>query len=188
VRAGLYVPANLLSSVVGVGPAHKPRLVIAVMIDEPTGTHYGGLVAAPAFKAIAEAALRYLGVAPSEPVVASAQPSTKAASKPVEPIEVEVDGPGIDEPTAVAEGEGESVAELDPADEDDDADRDTERAATVAVPDFSGMSIGEAVRAAHKAGIELFPSGSGVAVGQTPHPGSAAAGTVCRVSFRRGGG
>jgi cell division protein FtsI (penicillin-binding protein 3) len=190
VTGGRYDPSKYLSSFVGIVPADKPRLVIAVMIDEPTGTHYGGLVAAPAFKAIAEAALRYLGVAPSEPLVASSKTAPKAASKPVESTEVESDGPGIDEPAAVVESEqGDSAAEVAEAEEDtDDPDEASERAVTVAVPDFSGMSIGEAVRAAHKAGVDLFPSGSGLAVGQTPRPGPAAAGTVCRVSFRHGGG
>jgi len=190
VTGGRYDPSKYLSSFVGIVPADKPRLVIAVMIDEPTGTHYGGLVAAPAFKAIAEAALRYLGVAPSEPLAASSKPAPKAASKPVEPTEVETDGPGIDEPVAVVEGDqGDSSAEVAEAEEEsDDANETVERAVTVAVPDFSGMSIGEAVRAAHKAGVELFPSGSGLAAGQTPRPGPAAAGTVCRVAFRHGGG
>jgi len=50
------------------------------------------------------------------------------------------------------------------------------------------MSMGEAIRAARKAGVELVPSGSGVAASQSPKPGSVAAGTLCRVSFQRGGG
>ena len=46
-----------------------PRLVIAVMIDEPAGgAYYGGQVAAPAFAQIASAALRTLQVAPDGPL------------------------------------------------------------------------------------------------------------------------
>jgi len=41
--------------------------VILVVVDEPKGAQYGGTIAAPAFKEIAEATLRYLGVAPSMP-------------------------------------------------------------------------------------------------------------------------
>jgi cell division protein FtsI (penicillin-binding protein 3) len=195
VTGGRYDPSKYLASFVGIVPADRPRLVIAVMIDEPQGTHYGGLVAAPAFKAIAEAALRYLGVAPSEAVVASAKPSPRATAKPVEPAIIEADGPGIEEPVAVVDGEpSESSEQLASTDDETEGDDGADKAGnaaqivTVAIPDFTGMSMGEAVRAARKAGVELFPAGSGLAVSQSPRPGPAAAGTVCRVSFQRGGG
>ena len=46
-----------ISSFVGFAPASKPRLVVAVMIDEPSaGQHYGGAVAAPVFSAVTGAA------------------------------------------------------------------------------------------------------------------------------------
>lgn len=48
----------------GIAPIHTPRVVVAVMIDEPTGEYYGGLVAAPVFKVVVEQALRSLGVPP----------------------------------------------------------------------------------------------------------------------------
>ena len=48
----------MLASFVAVFPSDAPRYAVLVMIDEPQGVHYGGLVAAPAFKAIAETALR----------------------------------------------------------------------------------------------------------------------------------
>jgi cell division protein FtsI (penicillin-binding protein 3) len=57
-----------LSSFVGFAPASRPRLVIAVMIDEPSaGQHYGGAVAAPVFSAVTGAALRLLGVPADAP-------------------------------------------------------------------------------------------------------------------------
>jgi cell division protein FtsI (penicillin-binding protein 3) len=43
----------------------NPRVVVAVMIDEPTnGVYYGGLVAAPVFRVVVEQTLRTLGVPP----------------------------------------------------------------------------------------------------------------------------
>jgi cell division protein FtsI (penicillin-binding protein 3) len=48
----------------GFAPVDNPRVVVAVMVDEPTGVYYGGLVAAPVFKVVVEQALRSLGVAP----------------------------------------------------------------------------------------------------------------------------
>lgn len=59
-----------ISSFVGFAPVSNPRLIVAVMIDEPSaGQHYGGAVAAPVFARITEGALRTLGVAPDAPLV-----------------------------------------------------------------------------------------------------------------------
>jgi len=52
---------------VGLAPISAPRIVVAVMVDEPTaGGHYGGEVAAPVFSSITNGALRTLGVPPDE--------------------------------------------------------------------------------------------------------------------------
>lgn len=57
-----------VASFVGFAPVSAPRLVVAVMIDEPSsGQHYGGDVAGPVFAAITGGALRTLGVAPDAP-------------------------------------------------------------------------------------------------------------------------
>ena len=64
---GIYVN-RYVSSFVGFAPASNPRLLIAVMIDEPSaGQYYGGSVAAPCFASVMGAALRLLGVAPDAP-------------------------------------------------------------------------------------------------------------------------
>jgi len=58
-----------ISSFVGFAPASNPRLVIAVMIDEPAGgQYYGGAVAAPVFSSIMGAALRLLAVPADAPI------------------------------------------------------------------------------------------------------------------------
>ena len=62
---GRYAPHSYIASFVGFAPASDPRLVVAVMIDEPSGgKHYGGDVAAPIFREVTAGALRVLGVAP----------------------------------------------------------------------------------------------------------------------------
>jgi cell division protein FtsI/penicillin-binding protein 2 len=53
-----------VGSFVGFAPAEDPRLAIVVVIDEPRGPHYGGVVAAPAFADIARRGLAYLGMPP----------------------------------------------------------------------------------------------------------------------------
>jgi len=66
VRGG-YSPDRFVASFGGYVPADRPRLAILVVIDEPKGAEYGGTVAAPVFKEIAEPVLHYLGVPPSIP-------------------------------------------------------------------------------------------------------------------------
>jgi cell division protein FtsI (penicillin-binding protein 3) len=57
---------------VGLAPASDPRIVVAVMVDEPTrGGFYGGQVAAPVFSEIVQQALRLKGVPPDMDVQAS---------------------------------------------------------------------------------------------------------------------
>jgi cell division protein FtsI (penicillin-binding protein 3) len=65
---GRYV-RKYIASFVGYAPASDPRLVVAVMIDEPSaGQHYGGQVAAPVFSRIVGDALRALRVPPDAPL------------------------------------------------------------------------------------------------------------------------
>ena len=66
-EGGQYVK-KYISSFVGLAPVSRPRLVVAVMIDEPAGAPYGGAVAAPVFARIVEGSLRALGVAPDAPI------------------------------------------------------------------------------------------------------------------------
>jgi cell division protein FtsI (penicillin-binding protein 3) len=49
----------------GMAPIHSPRIIVAVMIDEPSdGQYYGGLVAAPVFSEVVQQTLRMMGVQP----------------------------------------------------------------------------------------------------------------------------
>ncbi len=65
---GRYV-RKYVASFVGFAPVSDPRLIVAVMIDEPSaGQHYGGQVAAPLFSRIVGDALRALGVPPDAPL------------------------------------------------------------------------------------------------------------------------
>ena len=57
-----------MGSFVGMAPASNPRLIMAVMIDEPTtGKYFGGTVAAPVFSAVMSDALRMLAVPQDAP-------------------------------------------------------------------------------------------------------------------------
>jgi len=136
-----------LASFVGMVPAENPRVVILVVVDEPKTDVYGGLVAAPAFKEIATAAMAHLAVPPSREVplpstalpVAVQPPPSKAV--PVRTV-VEV---------AVSEN-GEPGA--------------------VRVPDVVGHAGREAVTKLLSAALEPQLLGSGRVVSQTPAAGS----------------
>jgi cell division protein FtsI (penicillin-binding protein 3) len=63
-----YASAAHSAVFAGLAPASDPRLVMVVMIDEPSaGEYYGGTVAAPVFSSVMEGALRLLNVVPDEP-------------------------------------------------------------------------------------------------------------------------
>jgi len=61
---GGYSASKYVASFVGFAPAARPKLLVTVMVDEPQGEIYGGLVAGPAFKRITSFALNYLKIPP----------------------------------------------------------------------------------------------------------------------------
>ena len=82
---GRYSDTDYNASFVGFVPSRRPAFTILVVIDTPrAGTHYGGAVAAPIFKRIAEAALQQLGVPPTinpaPPVIVAARRPTPAGA------------------------------------------------------------------------------------------------------------
>jgi len=94
---GGYAAKKRVASFVGFVPANDPRLVALVLIDEPEVNVYGGVVAAPAFRNIAQAALRHLAVAPQQAALIPVLPSQPEAlvrrvAKPNSPATVETNG------------------------------------------------------------------------------------------------
>ena len=63
---GHYSNSQFVASFVGFAPAQHPQLLVAVVVDEPQGNYYGGVVAAPAFGEIAKFALPYLEIPPDQ--------------------------------------------------------------------------------------------------------------------------
>jgi len=200
VANGHYDPTKWVSSFLGVVPLEEPRLAIIVVVDEPQGGHLGGVVAAPIFKEIAVDALRYLHVAPTSAPVAngkagvrgtqatvaakgSAAEAEDGALNEAPPTDLPLDDDALGEDPALAEkwdevagAEGGRAAEA--------------KAAAIEIPDFTGMSLGQAIHAARRSGVELAfddPAGraTGVALRQRPAPGPAPRGVVCRVAFGR---
>ncbi len=154
-----------IASFIGVVPADRPRLVILVVIDEPKTDIYGGLVAAPAFKEIAQGAMPYLGVPPSRP------PAPGAASARVLAVPPPAPTPAVPVRGGVAGvGQGERLARVVPS----LSSSVTEPAGegSVQVPDLTGQVGREAVSKLLAAALEPRLSGSGRVVSQTPPPGA----------------
>jgi cell division protein FtsI (penicillin-binding protein 3) len=80
---GSYDGRAYISSFVGLAPASDPRLVVAVMIDEPNGReYYGGLVAAPVFSRVMAGALRFMALPPDAPFDHTSAPPGEAPMVP----------------------------------------------------------------------------------------------------------
>lgn len=85
-----YLPGKYIASFIGFAPLDEPKLVGLVLIDEPSGPHTGGVVAAPVFKEMMLRALHALGVPPKggndSYLARSAAPKTETyASTPLKP-------------------------------------------------------------------------------------------------------
>ena len=79
---GRYSADKRIASFVGFLPLEDPQLLILVIIDEPKGEVYGGVVAAPAFNQIAVKTAFYLGILPSEPVGRNEAQAMAAEARP----------------------------------------------------------------------------------------------------------
>ena len=144
---GAYSAVEFNASFVGFVPSRRPAATIVVVIDTPRGgQYYGGQVAAPVFKRIAEAVLRQLGIPPTinpvPPVVVNAaKPEPQvgqrraAAATGIEPMLTVLAGPQM--------------------------------------PDVRGMSGREAIRVLNKAGLRPQMQGDGFVIDQSPDAGAA---------------
>ncbi|HZI09612.1 MAG TPA: penicillin-binding protein, partial [Myxococcus sp.] len=141
-----------IASFVGMVPAEAPRAVILVVVDEPKTDVYGGLVAAPAFKEIATAAMAHLAVPPSRTV------APEVAVAAVTPA------PAAAKPVARAAAPARSALGV--------AVTETPEPGTVRVPDVQGQVGREAVVKLLAAALEPQVLGSGRVVSQTPAAGS----------------
>jgi cell division protein FtsI/penicillin-binding protein 2 len=88
IENGVYVN-KYFSSFIGFFPADDPKLCISITLDDPKQGHYGGLVAGPVFKQIAEAAANYLNIRPEDSDEPSPRPAPIAASFDPPPLKTD---------------------------------------------------------------------------------------------------
>jgi cell division protein FtsI (penicillin-binding protein 3) len=174
-HTGHYSADRFSASFAGYLPAENPRLVISVTIDEPLVGHFGGELAAPVFRRVAEQSLRYLGVVPARgparmdapvepaPAVAAVAPVSQKGS--AAPSTVASDGANIG-PAAPAPGPA-VPSDLSVAPEPAGSPTD------VVVPEATGLPARDAVRVVLGAGLLPRVQGTGRLVRQEPPAGSA---------------
>ncbi len=152
--AGGYHATDRIASFVGFVPARDPALAILVVVDTPTrGSTYGGVVAAPVFRRIAERALRRVGVFPREdPLLNDPQPVALAGVLPA-----------VFQPPSDPSGAAPATFGALPGDGRDLGG---------AVPRFLGMSMRRALVLAQERGWRVRVKGSGYVVSQNPAPGA----------------
>jgi cell division protein FtsI (penicillin-binding protein 3) len=138
-----YSVDKRFSSFVGFAPAEAPRIAIGVFIDEPKGDVYGGEIAAPVFREVADHALKSLGVPPSEAAlaqVAPASPPSTMSEEATPPPLIEEAGPPLE-------------------------------SSSVAVPALAGLPARAALRTLEALELVGEVKGSGRVLSQSPGPG-----------------
>jgi cell division protein FtsI (penicillin-binding protein 3) len=172
---GRYSKEKYLSSFIGFAPLPNPRVTILVQIDEPTNGYYGGDVSAPYFRNIAQEVLLQLRIPPDAglplpqyipAIAAGGAEDFIPDATPIKPL---------------------AVADTEPLSED----RPDEivipiESNLIVVPDFLGMSKRVVLDRCIDLGIHLESNGSGVAILQSPLPGTKIpAGSTCSVTFSK---
>ncbi len=155
---GKYSTEKYTAVFVGFVPVEHPRIVVAVVLDEPTIGRYGGDLAGPLFRRVAQASLSYLGV------VSLADPSIVGAAKQG-PEQTEARGGVPLRPPRAAQAAGSLPASpVEPT--------GLTSPGSVRVPDATGMAAHDVVMALTNAGLVPQIEGWGRAVRQIPAPGT----------------
>ena len=139
---GQYSHSDFNASFVGFVPSRRPAFTIIVVIDTPRGAYYGGAVAAPIFKRIADAALRQAGIPPS--------------INPVPPVIIAGDPVPAPQPVPAAPAVLQAVTDV---------------SGHLVMPDVRGLPARDALRVLSGIGLTVRMNGSGVVGSQSPLPG-----------------
>jgi cell division protein FtsI (penicillin-binding protein 3) len=143
------------TSFMGFFPAEAPRFVMLISIDEPQLHKWGGEAAAPVFKSISQQIIRCF-----EPDIGETPPVQETQINTGTKIQLVSTPAGI--PAAQAAAKEEEAV----------------------IPDFRGMTVRQALKAAQEKGLEMKVTGSGWASSQKPAPGTPLKGhRLCAVSF-----
>lgn len=194
---GKIADGKYIASFAGFGPVADPRVAILIILDEPQGQYFGGVIAAPVFSDVVRDVFTYLEIPPAtDPNATSNQTEMVGV-----PDVINLDGAAAKARIEAvglnyrAEGSGPVVTQQTPP-----PGAQVARGSTVLVvlsngpatsqepvkvPNVIGLSLREAAQVLESCGLRLNPSGSGVAVTQDPAPDTETmAGTVVTVTFK----
>lgn len=151
---GGYSEDKFVSGFMGFAPVEEPRIVVLVVIDEPQGANYGGIVAAPVFRAIVEKVLPYLQIFPKGTMVVKDEADFSGRAKKISSSSL-VDG------VSVSKGVEKMV-----------------------MPDLTGLSMRKALSRIEGKGLIIKISGNGRLVEQVPKAGTVIdKGEICYLKF-----
>ncbi len=185
--SGTYSHSHYIASFVGFAPVNKPAVTILVVIDSPVGAIYGGEVAAPVFRSIAEQTLGYLNVPHDNPSWWPQLAASKSAGFTRQKREDQAEYLPLDtEPPRVAASTVRKVSYHAPSSPSNRRTVVINHGPLVTVPDFSGLSVRSAAEKCQELGLDLSLNGSGLAVWQDPPTGTQVAeGSRVSLKFAR---
>ncbi len=157
-RTRRYSRNKYVALFVGFVPVEEPRLVCLVMVNEPKGSSYGGVVAGPVFQEVGRSALNHLRVTPRLRLASSSEAAVEHEEVTFEFVKRGMN-PGNEEAQA---GMKESRLQHEDA---------GAAAKEPQLPDFRGESMREVLKRGSSLGIRVVLEGTGLAVEQTPEPG-----------------
>jgi stage V sporulation protein D (sporulation-specific penicillin-binding protein) len=187
-QGGVYGQERI-ASFIGFAPVEKPRIAAIIILDEPQSpVKYGGVIAAPFFSTIARDTLKYLGVKPESKEEGNVQISGEnsiivpnllhlprdEAVTTLSRVNLTYRGLGsggyviAQSPKAGVMVKPKTTILL----YYDEESRYGKELSTVVVPDLTGLSVLEARNVLTKVGLQLTPSGAGIAFKQIPTPGT----------------
>jgi cell division protein FtsI (penicillin-binding protein 3) len=172
---GQYEKGVYVSSFIGFAPLPNPKVTILVQLDEPKNEYYGGDACAPYFKNIAQEVLLQLRIPPDTklPLPEHTPPIADTGTEDFLP------DAALEQPL--------TASTKDPLSADQpDVIAVQIKSARIVLPDFRGMSKKKVLDRCIDLGIRLQSKGSGVAIYQSPLPGTEIpVGSMCSVTFTK---
>jgi cell division protein FtsI (penicillin-binding protein 3) len=178
-RTGRYSPTQYVASFVGFAPVNEPAVTILVVLDSPVGQHMGGNLGGPVFKRIAEQVLAYLDIAHDIPVHSDlefAGNKSKHPAAPGDPVP-QNDAYAKDRQTQQEQATFQNVVSKGSQGHSNSTAVQTPTMAfseedSVDVPDLTGQTVRNVTESCSHLGLVPTLIGSGIAVEQSPEPGS----------------
>ena len=183
-NTGRYSPNQYVASFVGFAPVNEPAVTILVMLDSPEGAHHGGEVGGPVFKRVAEQVLAYLDVPHDVPVESDSEfaKKNKSSAEPDDSV-VQNDLRTADRKTQQEQATFQNVVSKNTATRPNSSSSSNSSSSaapttviseedSVDVPDLTGETVRGVTESCSRLGLIPELIGSGVAVEQTPDPGT----------------